>query len=90
MSHRHRDPVPLIQTVDKHLVSGSFKSGGRELIVAALDFLHRQNVDVFAFQERRHSIQASANRVHVPSRYTHRYLPKNQRFQSTEFPFSLG
>ncbi len=62
----NRDPVPLVQAVQRHLVAQCLKGQQRELVIPALGFLQGQNVNVRPLQERSGSVDAGPNGVDVP------------------------
>jgi hypothetical protein len=57
--------------VEHNVVSGGRELIKRELILAALDFLHAHDVNDFANEVVGHSLYAGANRVHVPRSNAH-------------------
>ena len=72
-AHRHRHAVPLVHAVAKDLVASIFERLQRKLVVAALDFLHRQDVYLVTFQQLQNPRGPSANRVHIPGSQSHRF-----------------
>src|SRR5690606_15477368 len=70
-SARERDAVPLVEPVEFDLVAGFAEGIEGKLCLGALDFLHRQHVDVFTSEPVDDAPHSAADRVDVPGRYTH-------------------
>src|SRR5690606_15970624 len=71
-----RDPVPLAHAVVRHLVPGHLEGQVRELVVAALRLLDRQDVGAGAVEERQDAVEAGTDGVDVPGGQAHgRRLP---------------
>src|SRR5690606_34349322 len=68
---REGDAVPLVESVDLELVAGLLERLDRELVGAALDLLHGENVDILAYEPVDHSAESGADRVDVPGGDAH-------------------
>ena len=71
----HGDTVPLVETVDCDVVARLFERLDGELVGAALDFLHGENVRARALEESDDAVDARADGVNVPGRESHGVEP---------------
>ena len=69
------DAVPLVETMDGDVVAGLLKGFRRELVGAALNFLHGQHVRTRALEESNNAVDARADGVDIPGRKSHGVEP---------------
>jgi hypothetical protein len=72
--------------VKNHLVAGRFERFIRKLVWFALNFLHREHVDVVSYQPVDHAPNSGSNTVYVPGGYAHAFKPNSDVFDT---PFHL-
>ena len=70
-ARRDRDAVPLVESVQNHLVAGVLERLHRELLGLALDLLEGDDIDVLAHHPVEGSGIARADRVDVPGGDAH-------------------
>jgi hypothetical protein len=66
-----RDAVPLAEPEGRDLVAGRLEGGPRELRIAALGLLERQDIGAGAFEPRERALLPGSDRVDVPGRQSH-------------------